>query len=389
MNKKIKLILGFILMRTVVANLVHPVTPSFLINLNFPDYMFGLAFAMMALANFFFSPFWGKISKNFGDVKIYGLSYIGYGFGQFLFMTATSTWQLLIARLIAGLFVGGQLVNELIYISNNSPIEKRAKNLAISGTIMGVFPAFGYLIGGVIGNYSIMAAFMTQVIALISLGVAAWILLSDSITKEKISFKTLVKTSNPFVSFIYIRKYLNRQMILFFLVVLFSIIASTAFGQTFNYYIIDELNFTIINNGYIKAVIGLISLVFNSVITLYIIRKTNIHKSYIKVLIASVILVSSVLLLHGKIVFVILSILIFGMIAMYIPLLQAKLSDINVENSEIVLGFYNSVKGMGSFLGSLLVGFIYAINSQFSFGFVIGTLGLAICLAVINLRPKM
>jgi len=136
-------------------------------------------------------------------------------------------------------------------------------------------------------------------------------------------------------------------------------------------------------------VIGLISLVFNSVITLYIIRKTNIHKSYIKVLIASVILVSSVLLLHGKIVFVILSILIFGMIAMYIPLLQAKLSDINVENSEIVLGFYNSVKGMGSFLGSLLVGFIYAINSQFSFGFVIGTLGLAICLAVINLRPKM
>ena len=44
------------------ANYAHPVTPTIIQDLGLNDYMFGLALATMMIANFLFSPFWGKIN---------------------------------------------------------------------------------------------------------------------------------------------------------------------------------------------------------------------------------------------------------------------------------------------------------------------------------------
>ena len=54
----------------IIANFAHPITPTFIQDLGLNDYMFGVAFASMAVTNFLFSPFWGKLSKNIGSTNI-------------------------------------------------------------------------------------------------------------------------------------------------------------------------------------------------------------------------------------------------------------------------------------------------------------------------------
>ena len=39
------------------ANFAHPVTPTVIYDLNLPDYMFGLALAVMNVTMFLFSPY--------------------------------------------------------------------------------------------------------------------------------------------------------------------------------------------------------------------------------------------------------------------------------------------------------------------------------------------
>ena len=78
MNSSIIRINTFVILYSLVANLVHPVTPTFIQMLGLHDYMFGLAFGMMSLANFLFSPFWGKMSERFGPGKVISFSVFGY-----------------------------------------------------------------------------------------------------------------------------------------------------------------------------------------------------------------------------------------------------------------------------------------------------------------------
>ena len=42
------------------SSFAHPVTPTVIQDLHLPDYMFGLALAVMMTTMFLFSPFWGN-----------------------------------------------------------------------------------------------------------------------------------------------------------------------------------------------------------------------------------------------------------------------------------------------------------------------------------------
>ena len=72
------------------ANFAHPVTPTFIQELGLNDYMFGVAFACMSLANFLFSPFWGQISRRVGYIKALCVCYVGYALAQLVFGLAAT-----------------------------------------------------------------------------------------------------------------------------------------------------------------------------------------------------------------------------------------------------------------------------------------------------------
>ena len=98
------------------------------------------------------SPLWGKVAGFLSSKKVILVSGIGYAVGQLFFGIARTEIQFLLARMFAGIFVGGCYVAFLTYTVNCSSEETRGRNLAINATIQSVSASFGYFVGGMVGD---------------------------------------------------------------------------------------------------------------------------------------------------------------------------------------------------------------------------------------------
>lgn len=369
-QKKMNLFFIVVALQSLGANFAHPITPTIIVNLGLPDYMFGLAFAGMSFTNFLFSPFWGKISTYTGSRFVLLICCIGYGIGQTMFGLSSTEFTIMIARFTSGFFVGGVMVCFLTYVINTSAIENRARNLTIVATITTVFAAFGYMVGGLLGEVSIPWTFALQAVTLSLSGVLFYFVCErdKDETIKKAKFTKILKEANPFNSFLEAKVFLTKSLVILFFVVLLTSIASTAYDQCFNYYIKDQFQFTSAYNGILKAIVGFISLIANATICMWIIRHRDVKHSLIYILSGCATTMLGVVLLDDIIPFIIINIIFFAFNAIYIPLLQDVASkQATHKNAGVIMGFYNAIKSLGMIGGSLFAGFIYARGAKLSF----------------------
>lgn len=366
------------------SNFAHPVTPTIIHDLNLPDYMFGLMLGVMMIANFSLSPFWGKINLYISSRQSLMICCIGYGVAQLGFAYSTTQATILCFRALAGVFCGGIFVSLLTYVVNTAKPEDQAKFLTYSATFYSVFGAFGYLVGGLIGEYSIRAAFLLQAAGLCLAGIMFRVFcVSDAQTEKKIPVKQLMKDANPLKAFLDGKYFMNSAFILLFVLNIFINLGNTGFDQAFNYYLKDQLGLTSSYNGLIKAVVGMISFVFNMTLCLWIIRKTDTKKS-LAVLVFICTLAGIGTVLSAKIgMFITCGIALYAGYSVSLPVLQdivASLADPGQKN--LVMGFYNATKSLGSIIGSLMAGFIYGIHVKLPFICVATVYGLAVLAAL-------
>lgn len=352
---------------SIFANFAHPITPTFIQNLGLHDYMFGVAFAAMALTNFLFSPFWGKLSKSIGSTKLIGLGFIGYGLGQGVFGLATSESGIVIGRLIAGFFIAAIMVNQMIYIIDNSALEHRGKNLAIAATISSVISPFGFMIGGFLGDYSIPLTFLLQVIGLMAVGVLHWIVLDDQPTAEKPDWQAIARDSNPIKVVFDAKGVLTAVLISFLIIATATSFASTCYEQCFNYFIKDQYGFPPSYNGLLKAVVGFIALLANSTICMWLLKKTDISQTIIYVLSVCLVMMLAIVLIDAIVPFIVINVVFFGFNAIYLPIMQAILAKFTKTDGGVLVGLFNSVRSFGMVGGSLFAGFIYEVGPKLSF----------------------
>ncbi|MBR5290811.1 MAG: MFS transporter [Erysipelotrichaceae bacterium] len=357
-------------MYSLVANFAHPITPTFIQDLGLRDYMFGVAFACMAITNFAFSPFWGKISKSIGASRLMGICFLGYAFAQAVFGSATTELQIAIGRLIGGFFIGGITVNQILYIMENSAPGKAGQNLATNVTVNVVVAAFGYMMGGFLGNISIPMTFMVQVAGLTVNGILYWVLLKDAdIERNKLTVKEVVANSNPFQAVVDAKVIMTYAIAMFLVVCLSTQFATTCYEQCFNYFIKDQYGFPPSYNGLLKAAVGVITMIANSTICVYLMKKTNIFKSLIPVLSICFAMMMSIVVLDKVVPFIIMNVVFFGFNAVYQPLIQAMISKLSDKDDGIMVGLFNSMRSLGMVGGSLFAGFIYEVGPKLSFVF--------------------
>ena len=91
----------------------------------------------------------------------------------------------------------------LTYIVNTAAPEDQGKYLTINATIKSVASAFGYMIGGFLGEFSVKLAFLAQAALLIAVAVGFYLIcLPDGKTSLKqVPKKQLMKEANPFQAF--------------------------------------------------------------------------------------------------------------------------------------------------------------------------------------------
>lgn len=352
-------------LHAISANLAHPITPTLIVNLSLPTYMFGAAFAAMSFTNFLFSPFWGKM-REFSSARTWLLvGSVGYGIGQYLFGISTTEITILAARCLAGFFVGAINVSCLIYLTEMSDAEGMGTNLVKFTISQSLGGAVGFLIGGWIGIYSIYYTFLVQAILIILAGVLFYFLLEDNpvVGLQKLDIKSFFREINPIQSFMGAKSFMNYNFAFLFGIVGFLFIGSVAFDQSFNYFLKDQLQFTSIYNGVFKAIIGIITLITNSTICLWIIKYRNIKTSTALILATCGVIISSLFAISSVPIFLAVCLVYFSFHSTLVPLLQDNIAtEANANTRNLVMGFYNAIRALGMILGALFSGFLYDIS---------------------------
>lgn len=391
MNYKTRFALFFtgMILFQLAANFAHPVTPTIIQELALPDYMFGLMLAAMQLTNFLFSPFWGKMNASISSRRTLCICCTGYGVAQLGFACATTQEMILLVRVLAGFFVGGIFVSFLTYVINTAKSEDQAKYLTYSATIQAVCGAFGYLVGGVLGEFSIRGTFLLQAFCLAAAGVLfRFVCLPDGQQKQ-VALKQVMKDANPLQAFIDGKHFMNLAFVMLFAVNILMNFANTGFDQVFNYYLKDQLGLTSAYNGIIKAAVGLISFVFNMSVCLWIIRKTDTKLS-ITILMGLCTLAAVGTVLVPQIgLFIVLSVFVYAGYSVSLPVLQHMVAvQADPTRKNLVMGFYNATKSLGSIIGSLMAGFLYALHVKLPFAVVAVAYGCSLLAAMCYLLHR-
>lgn len=385
MKYKTRFLLFFVAMALfhLASNFAHPVTPTIIQELGLPDYMFGLMLAVMMIANFALSPFWGNINRFISSRASLLICCLGYALAQLGFAYSTTQIGILFVRFLAGAFLGGVFVSLLTYVVNVAKPEDTAKYLTYSATILSVFGAFGYLVGGVVGEFSIRAAFILQAATVIVSGILFRLCCEpDAERTGKVSVRELLANGNPFDAFRDGKYFMNTAFVLLFLVNILINLGNTCFDQVFNYYLKDQLGLTSAYNGIIKAVVGFVSFLFNMTLCLWIIRKADTGKSMV-VLVSACTLASLGTVLAPQIsVFLSCGIALYAGYSVSVPVLQDMVATrADPAQKNLVMGFYNATKSLGSIIGSLMAGFLYAIHTRLPFIWIAAVYALSIAAA--------
>lgn len=368
------------------ANIAHPFTPLLFNVLNMPDYMFGLAFSLMAFTSFFFAPTWGNKSDHVGRIKILCICTIGYAFGQFLFSISTSMLTIVIARLVSGTFSGGWTVMSIAYVSDLSSVENKGRNMSIFVAMQSLACSLGFLCGGFMADSSIRFAFNVQIIILLVAATLFFLLLKDvdTFVPNKQPSKTF---ENPLKSFLQAKNIITPTLLVFFIIVAIASFCTQAMDNGFNYYLNTEFGLPPSFNGKVKAFIGVTSLIANFTINMWIVKYTNWHKtlSILFFLCSSAMIM--VCLATSQSSLVVFSVICFILNSIFLPLMQSILTTKQQQdNAGILAGMYHSFMYIGKVLGPLMAGILYGYGSKLPFIVITFTYIVVTILSLINAK---
>ena len=362
---------------SVAANVVHPVEPAFYIALGLPDWIFGAAFAAMAFGLFLWAPFWGLVSDRIGRVPTLTITMFFYGVSQLAFLVSTTVPTILLARFAAGSFCSGCGVAAMAYVADVSDARATGRRMTLYAAVTGFATAFGYLVGGLVGDHDPGRSFVLQFFILAVVAACAWLLLREGPAWHASTHRLTLKTANPLAAFANTRAILTPWMAVFMVATLLACSASAAYDNSFNYYLRDQFLFPPTYNGYIYAVVGVLGLVANLTVGLRLQRSRDVERSLGWVLVCAAVVLAGTLFATAMPVYLGLNMLFYVFNSMYIPLMQALSIEADPQGHGMVAGLFQSVKSLGMVAGSLVAGFIYALNAQAPFVMAVGAFGLA------------
>lgn len=377
---------GVVVLESMTSNFILPITPTIIKNLYLPDYLFGVSYAGMSLTCFLLPPFWAKISDCIGRVKVYSIGCFGYALAQLYFCFAATQGSIMAARILSGAFISGINICHISYLIDASAPEELGRNIVILSTLVSVFSALGYLVGGILGDVSIFAAFLIQVAMLAGCGLVLLFFLKDaeSFSENRVPLKGILKGVNPFSALLHVNKAPSRRLAVLLLAFFLIYAASVAYDQSFNYYVRDQFGFPPSYNGFLKALMGFIALIANFAVCGRILKKPRFYRSFFDLLLACASLGTVLILSGSEIVFLISYLLFFSFNSVVVTLQQSVISGIGARGGDSagVVACYNSTLALGSVAGAGAAGIVYHVNCKLPF--ILGAVLIVSAMALIG-----
>lgn len=228
--------------------ILFPVEPYYIQTFGATSATMGWLTASFSLAQFLFSPLWGRLSDRIGRKPVMMIGLAGYSLSMALFALAQSIPHLFFARSLSGILSSATLPTAMAVISDTTPEEERAKGMGLLGAAFGLGAIFGPFVGGVLGDVTIRLPFLTtSALSFVTL-LIVWRSLPESLTPER------RKAPAERVSHL---KAFQRDTSWLYAVAFLATFSLASLETAFPFLAFDRLGATTRSVGYIFAVMGI------------------------------------------------------------------------------------------------------------------------------------
>lgn len=172
-----------VLIDLVGFGIVLPLLPFYAGELGASPTAIGLLVAVYSLMQFFFAPFWGKLSDRHGRRPLILLGLVGSGISYVIFAFATTLTWLFVSRILAGL-MGANIAVAQAYIADRTEARDRARGMGLIGAAFGLGFILGPAIGGVFSQWGYGVPGLIAAALCFGNAFAAWRRLPESLTPE-------------------------------------------------------------------------------------------------------------------------------------------------------------------------------------------------------------
>lgn len=361
-------------------SILFPVEPYYIQMFGATSATMGWLIASFSLAQFVFSPLWGRLSDRVGRKPIMMIGLAGYGLSMTLFALAPSIPYLFVARTLAGILSSATLPTAMAVISDTTSEDERAKGMGLLGAAFGLGAIFGPFIGGVLGEIAIrLPFFVTSGLSFLTLLFVGW-MLPESLSPEKRTASTQrtsrIKAFQFDTSWLYAVAFLGT----------FSL---AALETAFPFLAYDRLGATTRSVGYIFAVMG----IAGSIVQGGLIGPIRKWIGEERMIPAGLIISASALVLIALSNHVVFGTIALALFAVGHGLIRPANVSLITRRTKVgqglAIGVYDSMDALGRVLGPIAGGTLYVLRDSLPFFGASAISFLAFLLFVLVALPRL
>lgn len=355
----------FFIYLTIFVNLVgfgmvFPLLPFYAQKFAASEAVIGLLASSFAIAQFIFSPIWGRVSDRFGRKPVISIALIGLSGAFLVFAIAQNLTWLFISRFLQGVFSAAALPVAQAYVADVTTRQERIKAMGNLGAALALGFIFGPAIGGILSNIKFELPFLAASLVAFLNFLSVRIFLPESLTKrvEELVLK------EGFLNIKHMYQGLKGELGAFFILVFLWSYGLSNNQVAVPLFAAERLHLSAAEVGLYFSGMGIVSAIVQIFLLSKIAKAVGEHKTAILGLgIMSVALFLMPFSVVGFMMATFMMIVSFGS-AITRPTINSLLSKETHEGQGTTMGVATAFESLGRILGPLLGGVLF-----YKFGF--------------------
>ncbi|MFE6167318.1 MFS transporter [Viridibacillus arvi] len=366
-NKLALILLMFNMFITMSAvGLIIPVMPTYLKLFGAAGQVLGFLIAIIAFAQFLFSPIAGNLSDKIGRKRLIVFGLILNGIAQISFGLSTELWMLFVCRFLTGVGSAFIVPPIMAYVADITTIDERGKAMGQIGAAISLGFMIGPGIGGFLSNVSLHFPFYFAGSASILAGVLSLILLPET----KPIIQNVVKGDNIFKQLT--RSFHASYFVLLIVVFVFSFGISN-FQATLSMFLTYKFAYTATDIAILMTVGGFVGVIVQGFALNKLFKKFGEMKIILFGLAVASISMLGILFVSGFFIMLLVATIFSTATTLIRPAVNTLISKTAGNEQGFAAGMNNAYMSLGNMIGPALAGILFDwnMNSPYVFGTII------------------
>lgn len=346
--------------------LIVPVMPTYLKTFGAAGQALGFIIAVIAFAQFIFSPVAGNLSDRHGRKNLIIFGLLVNGLSQIFFGLSNHLWMLFVCRFFTGVGSAFIVPPVMAYVADLTTNAERGKAMGKIGAAISLGFMIGPGIGGFLSNVSLHFPFYFAGSATIIAGILSFIILPSI----KPVIKEHVKGENLFQQMA--RSFKTSYFVLLIVVFVFSFGISN-FQSTLTMFLTYKFNYTPNDIAIVMTVGGFFGVIVQGFALNKLFETFGEMKIILIGLVAAAFSLYGMLYVSGFFIIILVATIFSTATTLIRPAVNTLISRTAGDEQGYAAGMNNSYMSLGNMIGPALAGtlFDWHRNIPFTFGSII------------------